>query len=224
MARALAQAGASLVLWARDERRLRRTAGSLQPFGVPISTRVVDVTNASAIRRAVRALPRVEILINNAGIWEGDPALKLKPSAWSRVFETDLTSVLLVSQAIVPSMVRAGYGKVINIASTSAFRAYPEGAAYCSAKAGLVQLTRVLAVEWGPLGVRVNAIAPGTFRTDMTADVFRDRAWVAKRARRIPLGRFGEPDDLAGLAVFLSSSDSDYITGHTFIIDGGASL
>ncbi len=102
--------------------------------------------------------------------------------------------------------------------------AHPDGAAYCAAKAGVMQLTRVMAVEWGPYGVRVNGIAPGLFRTDMTREVFADRAWIDKRKRQVPLRRFGEPEDLAGLAVFLSSSSSDHITGQTIVIDGGASL
>lgn len=213
MAEALARAGASVIRWAKHARP------SIQP---------VDVTDERAVKRAVsqalRRFRRIDVLINNAGIWDGDAFPKLKASTWRKVIEADLTSPFLVSRAVVPAMMRQRYGKIIHISSTSGLIAYPHGAAYGTAKAGLLHLTRIMALELGRYGIRVNAIAPGTFRTDMTADVFADRAWVAGRIKRIPLGRFGEPGDLDGLAVFLASSGSDYITGHAFVIDGGASL
>jgi len=193
-----------------------------------VLTQCVDVTNPRQVRQAVaqatRRFGRLDILVNNAGIWDGDPLTKLRLQAWSRVVTTDLTSVFLVSQAAAPAMIRRRYGKIINISSTSGILAHPDGAAYCAAKAGVMHLTRVMAVEWGPSGIRVNCIAPGTFRTDMTADVFADRRWVARRLQTIPLRRFGKPQDLAGLVVFLASPDSDHITGQTIVIDGGASL
>ena len=228
MAVALAQAGASVVVWARQTARLARVERTLRALGRSHLAQGVNVTNPHAIRRAVsqalRRFQHVDILINNAGVWGGDPVLTLDLKVWSAVLTADLTSVFLVSQAVIPSMINRGYGKIINISSTSGILAHPDGAAYCAAKAGVMQLTRVMAVEWGPYGVRVNGIAPGLFRTDMTREVFADRAWIDKRKRQVPLRRFGEPEDLAGLAVFLSSSSSDHITGQTIVIDGGASL
>ena len=228
MAYALAWAGADVILWARDAVALKRQAARLHGLGRRALAHTVNITNPAAVRRAVsRALAqfgRIDILLNNAGIWRGDEAAALSRRDWQDVVETNFTALFFVSQAVVPAMTRRGYGKIINVSSTSGVLALPQGAVYGSTKAALTHLTKILAVEWGPRGVRVNGIAPGLFRTDMTRDVFADRAWIAKRRARIPLRRFGEPPDLTGLAVFLASSASDHITGQTIIIDGGASL
>ena len=228
MAIALAQAGASVILWARQAEGLRRVSRAIHALGRATLVQRVDVTDSRTVRRAVsqalRRFPRIDILINNAGIWEGDPFATLRHAAWSRVLETDLTSVFVVSQAVARSMIRQQRGTIIHMSSTSGILAHPHGAAYCAAKAGVMHLTRVMAMELGPYGIRVNSIAPGLFRTDMTADVFADRAWIAKRRRQIPLRRFGEPEDLAGLVVFLASDASQHLTAQTIVIDGGASL
>lgn len=228
MAKALADAGASVILWAKHRQPLARVESELRALGRPVFAQCVDVTDRRAVRSAVahalRRVRRIDILVNNAGIWDGDPFMKLKPTSWARVIDTDLTSLFHVSQAVAPSMMRRRSGAIINISSTSGMVVHPEGAAYGSAKAAVIHLTRIMAVELGPYGIRVNAIAPGTFRTDMTADVFADRAWMARRKPRIPLRRFGEPEDLEGLVVFLASRGSDHITGQTIVIDGGASL
>ncbi len=228
MAKALALAGASVLLWAKHRQPLARVASELHALGRPVFAQCVDVTDRRAVRsavtQAVRRAHGIDILVNNAGIWDGDPFMKLKPTTWARVIDTDLTSLFHVSQAVAPSMMRRRYGKIINISSTSGILVHPEGTAYGSAKAAVMHLTRIMAVELGPCGIRVNAIAPGTFRTDMTADVFADRAWIARRKQRIPLRRFGESEDLEGLVIFLASRGSDHITGQTIVIDGGASL
>ena len=228
MARALAEAGADLILWARNARTLARQARTLRDLPRRVMTQAVDVTDQATVRRAVhdalRAFRHIDILINNAGIWDGDDARRLSRRAWDRVVETDLTSVFFVSQAVAPAMMRRRYGKIINVASTAGVMALPNSAVYGTVKAGLMHLTKILAVEWGPHGVRVTGIAPGIFRTDMTRDIFADRAWARQRQAEIPLRRFGEPIDLGGLAVFLASKASDHITGQTIIIDGGALL
>ena len=228
IAYALAQAGADLILWARNPRRLARAAATLHVSRRRLLIQPVDVTNPSAVRRAlqaaVRRFPRIDVLVNNAGIWGGDEALSLRRATWDHVLHTDLTSVFCVSQAVASSMARHRYGKIINLASTAGVVAIAHGAAYGSAKAALIHLTRILALEWGPLGIRVNGIAPGVFRTDMTRDLFADRRWSRQRLSHIPLRRFGEPHELHGLAVFLASGASDHLTGQTIIIDGGASL
>ncbi len=231
MAGALASAGAELILWARSGRALKRRAAllaRLQPAHRRILSQRVDVTDDGAIRRAVRAalatFRHIDILVNNAGIWAGDDARRLTRAAWDRVLETDLRAVFSVSQAVAPSMMKRGYGKIINVSSTAGVLALPQGAAYGSAKSAVMHLTRILAVEWGAHGIRVVGIAPGVFRTDMTRDLFADRAWSRRRQAEIPLRRFGEPRDLDGLAIFLSSSASDHITGQTVIVDGGACL
>ena len=228
IAQAFAEAGATLILWAKNARRLERQTTTLHSSAHQRLAQPVDVTNHAAVRRAVHAAlrryGRIDILVNNAGIWDGDAALTLSRRAWDRVVETDLTSVFFVSQAVAPAMIKQGYGKIINVASTAGILAIPHGGAYGTVKAGLIHLTRILAVEWGPYGVRVNGIAPGVFRTDMTRDLCADLRWARRRQAQIPLRRFGEPEDLQGLAVFLASRASDYLTGQTIIIDGGACL
>lgn len=228
MAQACARAGATLILWARDARALTRQATQLRAASSRLLIQSVDVTRHTRVRSAVRAaldtFGHIDVLINNAGIWDGDEARTLSRRSWDAVITTDLTSVFFVSQMVAPSMIRRRYGKIINVASTSGVLALPHGAAYGSAKAGLMHLTKILAVEWGPYGVRVVGIAPGIFRTRMTRDLFADRRWSLARQAEIPLRRFGEPEDLGGLAVFLASSASDHMTGQTVIIDGGASL
>ena len=228
MAIAFAQAGASLILWARQVKKLDAVARTVEAYGHTALVQRVDVTRPAQVRRAfsqaMRRFGRLDVLVNNAGIWGGDPVTTLSLKTWSEVMATDLTAVFFVSQTVAPVMMRQRYGKILNLSSTSGILVHPEGAAYGSVKAAVMHLTRIMAVELGPHGVRVNSIAPGMFRTDMTADVFADREWVAKRQRRIPLRRFGEGNDLGGLAVFLASSASDHITGQTIVIDGGASL
>ena len=228
IARAFSRAGADLILWGRDARALKRQASILQATSQRVLTQTVDVTRPSLVRRtvraALRAFGRIDVLVNNAGIWGGEEALTLNRRTWDDVVRTDLTSVFFVSQTVAPSMIRRRYGKIINIASTAGVMALPHSAVYGTVKAGLMHLTRILAVEWGPYGVRVTGIAPGVFRTEMTRDMLADRRWSKARQAEIPLRRFGAPEDLGGLAVFLASSASDHITGQTIIIDGGASL
>ena len=228
MAIALAEAGADVVLWARRESSLKRVAQAIRDRGRRAWTQRVDITDAAQIRRGIahlrRAAGRLDVLINNAAIWDGDPVATLSPARWQRVLDTDLTAAFRVTQTALPLMLRRRRGSIIHIASTSGILAHPDGAAYGSAKAALIHLTRIMAVELGPHGIRVNAIAPGLFRTDMTADVFADRDWVERRTRRLPLGRFGEPTDLGSVAVFLASPASRHITGQTLVVDGGQSL
>ena len=228
MSLALAEAGADLILWARHEGALQRQATRCRAFGSRVLVQPVDVTRRPMVRRAVRAalkqFGRLDVLLNNAGIWGGDQALTLGGRVWNEVLESNLTAVFFVSQAVALAMAKRRYGKIINVSSTSGVRAHEQGAAYGSSKAALIHLTKILAAEWGPLGVRVTSIAPGLFRTDMTREEFADRVWLKRRQALVPLRRFGEPEDLAGLAIFLASPASDHITGQTIIIDGGASL
>lgn len=228
MARGLACAGARVILWGRDARRLARAAKALHANAPRVMAQRVDVTRHALVRRAVRAaldqFGRIDVLINNAGIWAGDEALHLRRRDWDAVVETDLASVFFVSQAVAPSMIRQRYGKIINVASTAGVMALPHSAAYGTVKAGLMHLTKILAVEWGPYGIRVTGIAPGVFRTDMTRTMLSDRTWSRTRQAEIPLRRFGEPEDLEGLIIFLASRASDHLTGQTIVFDGGASL
>lgn len=228
MSEALAQAGGDLIVWARHERPLQRQAKKLSALGSRVLAQPVDVTKQatvrSAVHRALKQFGRIDILLNNAGIWGGDEAFTFGRRVWEEVIGSNLTGAFFVSQAVAPSMARRGYGKIINVSSTSGVRAHEQGAAYGASKAALIHLTRILAVEWGRFGIRVTGIAPGLFRTDMTSEEFADRPWLTRRRAEVPLRRFGEPNDLAGLAIFLAASASDHLTGQTIVIDGGASL
>ena len=178
------------------------------------------------MERAQKELGRIDVLINNAGVWEGSYLVRLNKEDWDKVVKVNLTGAYLVARTAAKLMLKQRSGKIINIASILGFKASPQSLAYAATKAGVIQMTKVMAVELGPAGVTVNAIAPGFFDTDMTK---RYQAEGSKEAldaytAKIPLRRRGRPEDLDGLVVFLASKAADRITGQTLVIDGGESL
>lgn len=226
MADALAEMGANLVLCARKKDRCERAAEELRELGIETLALGCDVRNAADIEAVIDAsksrFGRVDILINNAGTSWGAPVEEMRLEHWNKVVETNLTGTFLFSQAVGRIMTEQRHGKIINIASVAGLRgATPEFQAigYHASKGGVITFTKDLACKWGPYNIQVNAIAPGWFPTHMSKVVIeKSRQALLKR---IPLGRFGNEQDLKGAAAFLASDASDYVTGHVLVVDGG---
>ncbi len=226
MAQGLAEMGANIVICARKQERCEKAAEELSALGVTTLALGCDVTNPESIQLVVDATVArfggIDILINNAGTSWGAPAEEMSLEHWNKVIATNLTGTFLCSQAVGRVMLGQRRGKIINIASIAGMAGSPEelGAiGYSASKGGVITLTRELARKWGAHRVYVNAIAPGWFPTRMSgALIERNRESFLKS---IPLGRFGNVQDLKGAAVFLASSASDFVTGHVLVVDGG---
>jgi 2-deoxy-D-gluconate 3-dehydrogenase len=178
-------------------------------------------TPAVLVNATVGAFDRIDILINNAGTIQRAPAVEYPGDAWDRVVEVNLSSVFRLSQAAGARMLTQGRGKIVNIASLLSFQGGITVPAYAASKGGVALLTKALANEWAARGVNVNAIAPGYIKTENTEPLRKDPTRNRQILERIPAGRWGEPEDIAGTAVFLCSSASDYIHGHVLVVDGG---
>jgi 2-deoxy-D-gluconate 3-dehydrogenase len=178
-------------------------------------------TAAGLVDATVEGLGRIDLLVNCAGIIRRAPALDVSADDWDSVIDLNLSAVFRLCQAAGRRMLAAGRGKIVNVASLLAFQGGVTVAAYAASKGGVAQLTKALANEWAGRGVNVNAIAPGYIRTDNTAALQADPNRSRQIVERIPAGRWGEPDDLGGAAVFLCSRASDYVHGHVLAVDGG---
>jgi NAD(P)-dependent dehydrogenase (short-subunit alcohol dehydrogenase family) len=225
LAGALAGAGSDLVLTSRTLKDVEAVAAELASTGRKILPLQADVTQVEeveeAVRRAVAILGRIDVLINNAGINIRKPALELTETDWDQTLDTNVKGCFRVAKAVGRHMVARQKGCIVNIASMLASVTLPERAAYASSKGGLVQMTRTLAVEWAPYNVRVNAICPGPFLTDLNKVILNDPEKVKFFMDRMPMKRFGKPEELHGAAIFLASEASSFITGTTIYIDGG---
>jgi 2-deoxy-D-gluconate 3-dehydrogenase len=223
----LAEAGAAVAVLARNEEKNAKVLAELKAHGVEAMTLRVDVTERAGLRPAIEKaeskLGPVDILVNNAGIAVWGSVLKLTAEDWDRVLETNLTSCFLLSQIAGQSMVKRKRGKIINIASEYAIFGSPGVPPYSAAKGGLVQLTKSMAIEMAPHNVQVNGIVPGWIWSEMTAPV-KGTPLYDEIIIRTPAGRFGEPEELAGAAVFLASSASDFVTGTLVFVDGGYAI
>ncbi|WAC28649.1 SDR family NAD(P)-dependent oxidoreductase [Ancylobacter sp. SL191] len=229
LATALASAGADVAITARDAASLAETKAAIEAHGrraIPLALDVTDVAGIrSTVAAAATALGGLDILVNNAGMEQVCPALEVEEALWDAILDTNLKGAFFCAQAAAKAMRAGGAGKgggaIINLCSLTSEVGIPTAVPYGSSKTGLLGMTRALATEWAPLGIRVNAIAPGYFRTAMTEVFYADPAWQAAMLPKIPLGRFGELGDLAGLVIFLASDASGYITGQCFPVDGG---
>ena len=228
IAQGLARAGATVVLNGRKQEALDQAATSLTAQKLKVTTAVFDVTDRDAIDRNVAAIAArhgaIDILFNNAGIQRRGAFADFPKEQWDEIIATNLTAPFIVSQAVVPGMIAKKQGKIVHIESLMSDLARPTVVPYTAAKGGVRQLTRGMAVELAQHNVQVNAIAPGYFATEMNRALIDNaefNAWVCKRT---PAGRWGQPDELAGLAVFLASAGSNYITGQMFVVDGGMSV
>lgn len=220
MAEALVAAGATVALVGRSA-RVEDAARELG--GVAVRADLSDrAALPGAFDRAVELLGGLDVLVTAHGTTRRGPALDLDTAAWDEVLATNLTSVFELCRLAGRRMVEAGRGKIVTVASMLSFSGGVEVSPYAASKGGVAQLTRALANEWAPRGVNVNAIAPGYFRTALTAAIWRDDAERnAEILARLPAGRWGEPADLAGAVVFLASPASDYVHGIVLPVDGG---
>ncbi len=226
-ARALARAGADLVLTSRRRESLREFEKEVEGLGRKCISLELDVRNETSIRNmateAEKAFGRIDILVNNAGCNVRKPAVEVTWDDWNLVLDTNLRGSFFIAQAVARGMIANGYGRIINIGSvTSVFGSAGLGP-YCASRGGIRQLTMSLADDWGRHGVTVNCLAPGWFKTEQNKVLYEDPEWVAYLTDRIPVKRPGLPDDLDGAVVFLASEASRYITGQTLLVDGGIS-
>jgi NAD(P)-dependent dehydrogenase (short-subunit alcohol dehydrogenase family) len=231
-ARAMAQEGARVMLSDVDEAALQEAAKDLRKTGVQVQSINADVSNqasiAQAVAAAVAAWGRLDILVSNAAITDDTPFESISAERWHGVMRVNLDSVLYGAQAAMPHLKRSPCASIVNVASIQGLRGQPNSMAYATAKGAVVNLTRCMAVDFGPLGVRVNAIAPGYIDTRMAlmhgnvhehqTDWFQD---VFIKHGRLPLRRPGTAEDVAGPILFLASDDSRYVTGQVLVVDGG---
>lgn len=221
LATALAQAGASVIVTGRSSDTVDRAVAELQAQGFSAEGHVLDVTRTADIQRCLAEMGDIDILINNAGTEQICPSLDADEALWDTIIATNLKGAFFCAQAAARSMTRREGGTIINLCSLTSAVGVPGATAYGSSKSGLTGMTRALSTEWAPLGIRVNGIAPGYFETEMTQAFYQDAAWVESMQEKIPLGRFGELEDLAGAVVFLCSPAARYITGQILYVDGG---
>jgi 2-dehydro-3-deoxy-D-gluconate 5-dehydrogenase len=229
IARGLAQAGAALVIAARDARKSAAAVKELTTAGGQVAAVEVDVRREASCREMVQKtldrFGRLDILVNNAGTNIRKQPQEYLLEEWHTVLETNLTSAFMCCQAAYPAMVRAGGGKIINIGSMMSIFGASFTAPYAASKGGIVQLTKVLATAWAKDNIQVNAVLPGWIDTDLTRNAREQVAGLHERVlARTPAGRWGTPDDHAGIAVFLASPASDFVTGTAIPVDGGYSV
>jgi NAD(P)-dependent dehydrogenase (short-subunit alcohol dehydrogenase family) len=221
----LARAGADLALCARNREDLETARDEMMKFGRRIEIFPLDVLDAAKVREATEAVlegfGRIDILVNNAGINIRKPVLDLTEADWDRVLSTNLKGYFLMARAVVPDMVKRKKGKVINMASILGAVGLENQLPYASSKGGVIQMTKVMALEWARFNINVNAIGPTYFETPLVAALRNDPERFRFINERTPMGRWGQPEELEGTVVFLASRASDFITGQTIFVDGG---
>src|SRR5882672_11155143 len=221
----LADAGADVIASARRQEHVDETSAEIERRGRQTLRLCSDVRNRASLEDLLAAclqrFGQVDILINCAGIIKRLPTLAMPEEDWSDLLNTNLTGTLRACQIFGKHMLERGYGRIVNIGSLNSFVALNEVAAYAASKAGVVSLTRSLAVEWSKKGVTVNAIAPGVFRTALNADLLDSTPRGQELLTRTPMGRFGRIEELVGAAIYLCSDAASFVTGQTLVVDGG---
>ena len=226
-ARALAKAGADLVLTSRNRPSLSAFESEIQTLGRRAVSLELDVRYQHSIEAMVSAAEsafgHLDILVNNAGFNIRKPALEVTWEDWNIILDTNLRGSFFMAQAVARRMINAKYGRIINIGSVTSVAGYAGLAPYGASRGGIRQLTMSLADDWGKHGITVNCLAPGWFHTEQNKALYEDQEWVNYLCERIPVRRPGEPNDLDGAIVFLASESSRYMTGQTILVDGGIS-
>jgi NAD(P)-dependent dehydrogenase (short-subunit alcohol dehydrogenase family) len=221
----LAKAGADLALCARNLDELQQTKNEIEQLGVRAEIFQMDVLNKESIQKAVLSalgtFKQIDILVNNAGVNVRKPVLEIQEAEWDQVLNTNLKGYFLVAQAVVPNMIERQKGKVINMASILGAVGLENQSPYASSKGGVIQLTKVMALEWARHNITVNAIGPTYFETPLVAALRNDPERFRFINERTPMGRWGQPEELEGTVIFLASKASDFITGQTIFVDGG---
>ncbi len=224
----LARAGADVALVSRTRKDLESLASEVRAFGRRALVAVADVTRSTevdaAVAKTTEELGRLDIAVHSAGGSLRKPSLELTDADWDYVIAANLTSTFLVCRAAGKVMTAQRSGSIINIASAAGLRGRPTNAPYSAGKAGVINLSRALAMEWASMGVRVNVIAPGRFLTPLTAAEMSDPAAYAAFVKKVPLGRIGRPEELEEISVWLASDASSFVTGSVLVIDGGQTL
>lgn len=223
---ALAHAGADLFALARSTDGLQATRAEIEALGRNCTIIAADLSTLEGIEAAfaeVRALaPSADILVNNAGMEEVCPSADVSEELWDRIVGLNLKSAFFAAQAFAKPLLAGGRpGSILNLGSLTSAVGVPTATPYTASKSGVLGMTRALSTEWAPKGIRVNAIGPGYFRTELTEAFYQDEGWQASMLGKIPMGRFGRLEDLAGVSVFLASDASAYVSGQIFYVDGG---
>jgi NAD(P)-dependent dehydrogenase (short-subunit alcohol dehydrogenase family) len=225
LALGLAEAGADVVATGRREALVAEVAGEIEARGRRTLRLPCDVgqrASLEALREAtLAAFGKIDVLVNCAGKTKRTPTLEVSEAEWNDILETNLTGTLRACQVFAPPLLERGYGRIVNIGSLSTFVALYEVAAYAASKAAVASLTKSLALEWGPRGVCVNAIAPGVFRTDINRALLDGTERGREFLLRTPMKRFGAVDELVGAAVFLASESASFVNGEVLVVDGG---
>jgi gluconate 5-dehydrogenase len=224
LAEALAQAGAHVVLNGRTATKVTSAADALKAQGLSVSTAVFDVTDADRVREAVDQIEAegpIDILVNNAGMQIRGPLQDYDDRDWRTIMKTNLDSVYFVGQSVAKKMIPRGRGKIINICSVQSELGRPSIAPYAATKGAVKMLTKGMAIDWGPLGLNINGIGPGYFKTELNQKLVDDPTFSGWLVGRTPSRRWGDVEDLGGAVVFLASEASRFVNGHILYVDGG---